>query len=85
VHTGERIVRVDRVVEFCVDPVGSGVTRPAVVRQSQLHVRRIVGVRKISSVAAKARRWCALENVIHMAGRARKRGMRTRQGIAGHF
>lgn len=78
-------MRIHRVIKFGVEPIGCGMTSAAVVRQPQLHMRRVLAVRKISSVASEARSRCAFEHVVHVAGRARQRGVRARQGVAGHL
>lgn len=57
----------------------------ALVWQTDLHVRRIVAVHKVSGVATIAGSWCSREDIVDVAGRTGERGVRSGQGVAGIF
>src|SRR5579863_2510350 len=72
VHSCQWVVRIERVVKLGIQPVGRGVAGRAIVRQSELHVRGIVGAGEICRVATEARRGGSLEYVIEVASSARQ-------------
>lgn len=84
-RTRKRIVRIEGVVELSVEPVGRRVTVAALVRQAYLHVRRIVGVRKVGGMAPVAGGRCSLEDIVDVARRTVERGVRPGQRVAGIF
>lgn len=77
VHPGERPMRIHRVIELGVQPIRSGMAGGALVRQSKLHVRRVLAVVKVCRMATETRRRRARKHIIDMAARARKCGVRT--------
>lgn len=85
VFAGQRVMRVDRVIELGIQPICGGVTDRAVARQAELHVRRIVAVVEVRTVAGVARCQGVLEDVIEVAGGTGEGGMRAGQRIAGVF
>lgn len=85
VLAGERVMRVERVIEFCIRPIGRRMAGRAVARQAELHVRRIVGGIEIRIVARVARRRSILEDVIQVAGGTGEGSMHAGQRIAGVF
>ena len=60
-------------------------TGAAIVRQSQLHMRRILAVGKVGGVAGETCGRSSLERIVHVARRAGQRGVGSGQGIAGNF
>ena len=83
VRAGERIICVKRVVKLGIEPVCSGVAGGTVVGETQLHVGRIVAGCKVLGVTGEAICRRSFENVVRMAGRARQRGMRAGERVAG--
>lgn len=85
VRTRQRIVRVERVIELGIEPVGRRVAICASVRQAELHVRRIVAACKVGRVARKAVRRRANEYIIAMTRSAWQCGMHPGERVAGIF
>ena len=83
VRTGQGIVREKCVVELCIEPIDRRVAGGAIVRQAKLHMRGIVGVCEIRCVTRVAGRRRPFEYVVDMACRARQRGVRSGQCVAG--
>jgi hypothetical protein len=81
----QRIVRIGRVIKLRVQPVRRRVAGPAIVRQAQLQVGRILAVCEFIRVAGVASGWRSFEDVVEMACRTRQRGVSSRQSITGHF
>ena len=67
VHSGKRIVRKSGVIEFRVKPIARRVAGRAIVRQSQLHMRRVIRTGEIGRVTGETIHRCALEHVVHVA------------------
>lgn len=82
---GQRIVRIDGMIEFCIRPIGCRVADSAVPRQAHLGVRRVVAVDEVIGVARIALRRCSLKDIIAVAGGAFKRRVCARQGISRIF
>ena len=85
VHAGERIVRVEGVIECGVKPVGCRVADAAVVGQAELHMGRVVGAKKVGGVARIAICRRSGEYIIDVACGARQRGVYSGQRVAGIF
>ena len=85
VLAGEWVMRVDRVIEGGIRPICGRMTDRAVARQAELHMRRIVGVVEVRTVAGVARWRGVLEDVIEVAGGTGEGGMHAGQRIAGVF
>lgn len=71
VHACQWIVRIERVIEFCVEPVGRRVACGAVLRQAELHVRRIIRadeVRAVAPIAACRRSFVDIVDMTFHAG-----------------
>jgi len=84
-HSRERVVGVESVVEFGVEPVGGGVANSAVAREAELDMRRIVAVEKVRGMAAIATCRRSLEHVVDVACSAGESGVRPGQRVAGVF
>lgn len=85
VHSSQRIVRINSVIENNIEPVGCRVADGAVVRKAQLHMGRVFGAQKVSGVACIAICRCSGEHVIDVACRARQCGVYSGQRVAGIF
>lgn len=85
VHARQRIVGIERVIELRVLPICCGVADTAVVRECQLHMRRIVTADEFVRMARVAGCRSALEHIVGVAGCAGQRGMRTSERVAGHL
>lgn len=48
---GQRVVRVESMIELCCRPVYCRVARAAVPREAQLHVGRVRGLVEVAAVA----------------------------------
>ena len=84
-HSGEWIVRIRRVVKFCVQPIGRGMTYGTVVRQTKLHVGRVLAVGKFGGVARITACRRAFEHIVNVARGAKKCGVRSCQCVPGVF
>lgn len=82
VSTCQWIVRVQSVIEFCVEPISRRMARSAVMGQTELHMRRIIAVHKIACVARIAVGWRSRKNVVDVARRAGQSGVRSGQRVA---
>jgi len=85
VHPRQRVMRIKRVIELRIEPVGGCVAIAAVMRQPQLHVWRVVGSGKIGGVACIAGSRRSREDIVDMAGCTRQRGMHPGQCESGHL
>ena len=84
-HTRQRVVCIERVIKLGIEPIRRAMAGTAVVRQVQLHVRRIVGIHKIGRVARIAGRRCSSEDIVDVTSRARQCGVSPGQRIAREF
>lgn len=80
--SGQRVVRIQGVIEFRIQPVDCRVTRGAIVRQTQLHVRWVLTADKIRRVAGVAIRRRPLVHVVNVARGTRESYVRTGERIA---
>jgi len=79
---GQRIVRIDGMIEFCIRPIGCRVTDSAVRGKTHPGAARVVGFNEVIGVARIALRRCSLENIIAVAGGASNRRVRARQCVS---
>ena len=84
-QSGERVIRVKRVIELGSEPAGGGVAEAAIMRQVGLQVIGALRCIEGRLMACIASRWSALEVVVDMAGGAVQCGMHAGEGKAGHF
>lgn len=82
VSAGQRIVRVQGVIEFGIEPIGCRMACAAVMGQTKLHMRRIIAVHKIGCVARVAVGWRSRKYVVDVARRAGQSGVRSGQRVA---
>lgn len=82
-HTRQRIVCIERMVERSVEPVGRRMAKGAVLRQTKLCVGRIGCAQKILAVATIAGGRSPLVHIVDVAGGASQRGVGSGQRIAG--
>lgn len=82
VRPSQWIVRVECVIKACCGPVRGRVTSAAVMREPELHMRRIITARKIRRVARITSGRRSRKHVIDVACGARKRRMHTCQCVA---
>jgi len=82
---GQRIVRIDGMIECCIRPIGCRVADSAVARQTHRGVRRVVAVHEVIGVARIALCRCSLEDIIAVTGGASQRRVRARQCISRIF
>jgi hypothetical protein len=80
-HPRQRVMSIQSVVKCRVQPVRGRVACSAIVRQAQLHMRRILAVCEIGSVARVAGCRSSFEYVVEMACRARQGCVRPRQRV----
>lgn len=85
VHSGQRVVSVQRVIELGVEPVGCRVASPAVLGQAELRVRRVVGGVVVGAVAGIAGGRRSGENIVNVACGAGQSGMHPGQREPGEF
>lgn len=79
----QRIVRVKGVVEGGVEPVDRRVAGTAVLRQGQLHVRRIVRADIVCAMAPVAGRRRSCKHVVDVAGSAGQSSVHPGQRVTG--
>lgn len=77
-------VRINRVIELRVQPVGSRVAGRAVMRKIELHVRRVLAAREVRLVTRKARCRRSFEYVVQVACSAGQRCVRAGESVAGY-
>lgn len=79
----ERVVGIERMVEFRIEPVNGRVACRAIVRKTKLHMRRIVCAGEIVGVAGVTGSRRTLEDIVGVACGAGQRRMCSGQRIAG--
>jgi len=84
-HPGQRIVRIQRVVEFRIEPIDRRVAGSAIMRQTQLHVGRVIGADEVRRVAGVAIRRRSLVHVVDVARCAWQSYVRSGERIARKF
>src|ERR1035438_9238879 len=85
VHAGQRVVRVEGVIECRVEPVGCGVASAAVLGQAELDVRRVVRADEVRLVAGIAGGRRSGENVVNVACGAGQSGVHPGQREPGEL
>ena len=80
----QRPVRIDRVIELRVQPVRRRVAGRAVMREVELHVRRVLAAREIGLMTCEACGGSPFEYVVKMACSAGQRFVRAGESVAGY-
>lgn len=84
-HSRKGIVRVEGVIELGIEPVGCGVACAAVMRQTQLCVRRVICSLEISGVTCVAVCRGSREDIVDVARGAGQGCVHSGEGEAGDF
>lgn len=84
-HSRERIVCIDRVIELGVEPVGRRVTCSAIVGQAELHMRRVSARSVVAGVTGIAGRRSPCKYIVGMARRAGQCCVRSGQRVASNL